>query len=156
MNKFFAAGLIVLDILLFSSLPLTAQSIDAETEKCENAIASVESQLQAGRQLTIELSEIRNVTYSDYPEGRANQYTLAMDGNAVESVLNSSVLMNTLATGIIDRCNSVSLVSFGLYGSGYIVKYGLMNNGEVKIFQCPEDYDPPYYRDLVWGESCSI
>jgi hypothetical protein len=156
MNELLAANLISLNIALFNVLPLSAESIYTETKECQNAIASVENQLQGGRQVTIELSEINKIIgYSDYPKGRPNEYNLSMSGNSVESILSSPVLMNTLATRIIDRCNSVSFVVFSLYQSGYVVSYGLINN-KVEIFNCPEGYDPPYYRDLIWGESCAI
>ena len=166
MSRFFATNLILLDILLFSALPLTAQSIEAESELCRSAIASVENQLQSDRHLTIELSQIEKLQYyPDHPEGRPDGYGLGISGDAAFSVMGSPVLLNALSTEIINSCSSISLVEFGVYQTGNVRTFGLMSNGEVKEFQCPADYDnyPKtdasgqlqfYPRDLVWGESC--
>ena len=85
------------------------------------------------------------------PEGRPHQHAFGMSGSAVETVLSSPVLLDTLTTQIINNCNSVSSVSFGLWQSGFVVVYGLMPNGEVEFFKCPEDfeYNPDTDRDLV-------
>ena len=91
------------------------------------------------------------------PEGRPHQYAFGMGGSAVEAVMYSPVFSNTLATQIIDNCSSISSVSFGLWQSALVSVYGLMPNGEVEPFKCPEDhFHGGGYRDLVWGEYCSV
>lgn len=70
-----------------------------------------------------------------------------MNRSAVEGVLRSPVLLDTLATQIIDNCDSISSVSFGLWQSGFVGVIGLLPNGEVDFFQCPEDYD--YNTEMI-------
>lgn len=157
MNKCFAISLIALNIASFNVLPIQAQNMVVETEECVKAITSGENQLRAVRQLTLELSEIDNGNVSGTPpEGRPNQHAFGLKGEKASSVLSSPVLMNTIATRIIDNCNSISSVSFGVWQTGWLVVYGLIENEGVKIFKCPEDYnyDPETDRDLIWGEFC--
>ena len=97
------------------------------TEECVNAISSVESQLKNDRDLTIEFSPINDRNASGTPpEGRPHQYAFVMRGSAVEGVMNSLVLLDTLATRTIDNCNSISSVSFGQSGTGWFGVFGLM------------------------------
>ena len=119
-------------------------------------IASVQNRIISGRQVTIELSEINNHGYFNYPQNRPNGYSFGMTGNATNSIMNSPVFSKSLATQIINNCNSISSVSFGLWQSGWVEVYGLMPNREIKMFECPEDFDVPYYRDFEWGEHCSM
>ena len=157
MNRFLAVGLIVSNFTLLNVSFVKAQGMVVETEECVNTIASIENQLVTDRQLTLEMSEIndRNAPGKP-PEGRPHQYAFGMSGSAVETILSSPVLLDTLATQIIDNCDSISSVSFGLWQSGLVGVFGLMPNGEVELFRCPEDhFHGGGYRDLVWGESCS-
>lgn len=157
MNGLLAINLIVLDIILLSVLPLEAQNLNTETEGCRKAIKRVENQLQTDRQLTIELSEMSDSNASIAPfEDRPHKYIFGIGGNAASSVMSSPVFSKSLATQIINNCDSVSSVSFGLWQTGWHEIYGLMPNGEIKIFECPEDFDVPYYKDFEWGESCSL
>ena len=158
MNRVLSVGLIVSNIVLLNALPVRAQGMVVATEECVGAISSVESQLKSDRDLTIEFSQIndRNA-YGTPPEGRPHQYAFGMSGSAVEGVMSSPVLLNTLTTQIIDNCDSISSVSFGLWQSGLVSVYGLLPSGEVEPFKCPEDYEfnPDTDRDLVWGEYCA-
>ncbi|WP_019504869.1 hypothetical protein [Pleurocapsa sp. PCC 7319] len=155
MNKSFVVTSLMLGIFSCNTPPPQAQNINLDNKICEDAIASVEGQLKADHQLTIEISETINHSYPDGPEGRPNQYRLGIRGNAANSVMESDVLLNSLATQIINNCNSISLVSFGVYQTDYILDYGLISKGKVEKFQCPEDFDGlPYKRDFQWGESC--
>ena len=146
-------------ILCLRILPLQAQNIDSETEECRAAIASVENQLETGRQLQIEVSGIEKHYYPDHPEGRPNEYGLGVSGDAARSVMSSPMLMSSLAELVINSCNSISLISFNLYQTGAAQVFGLMPNKKVEVLQCPADYDDyfpnPYPRELTWGEFCS-
>lgn len=166
-HDLFTAGLAALNIILFNVLPLTAQSIDAESTECKNAIASVESQLETDNPLEVKFRQMEKLEYyPDHPEGRPNGYGIGMSGNGAFSVMSSPVLLSSLSTKIVDSCNSISMVEFGVYQTGNVRTFGLMSNGEVEEFQCPPDYDDYpimgsggqlqfYPRDLAWGESCA-
>lgn len=167
MNKLLATSLIVLDIISLKVLPLQAQNINSESKECQSAIASVEDRLKTGRQLTIEMSEMSDANASITPfKDRPNKYILGIGGNAAPSVMGSPVFSKSLATQIINNCDSVSSVSFGLWQSGWVNEYGLMSDGKIKIFECPKGFDDypkvtadgeiEYFRDFKWGESCSM
>ena len=158
MNKLFATSVMILPLALLNVLPIQARSIVVETEECVQAIASVENQLVTDRQLKIEMSEISDRNISGIPpKGRPHQYAFGISGKAVEAVMNSPVLLDNLATQIIDNCSSVSSISFGQWRTGWFWVFGLMPNGEVEMFSCPEDhFHGGGYRDLVWGESCPV
>lgn len=158
MGKLLTTGLIAFNIALTDASFIYGQGMVVETKECINAIASVESQLQNERALTIELSEISDRYISGTPpEGRPHQYVFGMGGGAVETVMNSPVLLNSLASRIISNCNSISSVSFAQYRSGWFWVFGLMPSGKVEFFRCPEDhFHGGGYRDLVWGESCPV
>jgi hypothetical protein len=121
MNKLFTFGLIALNITSINVLHVRAQGMVVETKECVSAISEAENQLRGVRQLTLELSEIDNGNVSDTPEGRPNQYAFGLKGEGTRSVFNSPVLMNTIATRIIDNCNSISSVSFGEWGTGWLI-----------------------------------
>ena len=161
MNKPLTVGLVVLiNLSLFGCSRITSQNTDTEPEECSEAIASVEQQLQTVHQTTIELSQMNDNNASITPfEDRPNQYKFGLRG----SVLQSPETLNTLATQIINNCNSVSSVSFGAWQSDMIQIYGLMPDGKVKVFECPRPLgsSPPspedeQYTELVWGEHCSL
>ena len=66
-------------------------------------------------------------------------------------------MLNTFATEIINECNSISSVDFGVWQSSLIGIYGLMPDGDVKLFKCSEGhFHGGGFRDLVWGELCSV
>lgn len=154
MNKSINITLIILKLLLISALPLKAQSFN-KTNDCHIAVDSIKNKLENAYQLRVVNIEMGNIiSYSDYPTGRPNQYSFAMEGTAVESVLNSPVLLNYLAYQIMNYCNSVSLVSFGLVSTDYILNFGLMPNGKVAKFQCPDLQFDPLLTNNSWGELC--
>jgi hypothetical protein len=118
--------------------------------------------LQKGRKIQIvkHVSGFRDISedYPDYPAGRSQEYLFAMKGAAVESVLNSSKIMENISTKIIRNCSSIGSVTFGLSNSGFFRTVGLFPDDRIKIFNCAEDlgisYDPrkrePRTR-LKWG-----
>ncbi|MDJ0724203.1 MAG: hypothetical protein QNJ38_03740 [Prochloraceae cyanobacterium] len=124
---------------------------------CQDAVASVEKQLNKIDRVKVESSEILNQNYPYHPKGRPNNYKLVISGDEANAVMNNDILLNSLATQIINNCDSISLVRFNLYFTGYILEYGLMPDGTVKKFQCPAGFKigEPYPRPLEWGEQCS-
>lgn len=168
MKRFLLAHLILLDILLFNGLPLSAQGIETESEECKSAIASVKNQIETApqsesmqnRQLEVKFSEIQKVDYyPNYPEGRPNGYTFGINPDvALPSLMNSPVFLTNLATQVINSCDTISMVSFGTYQTNSGIRtFGLTSDGRVELFECPKDYNdyyPNYYRELTWGESC--
>ena len=129
---------------------------NSEKQSCEDAIASVERQLQE-RQLTVGISKKNNYNYPDHPKGRPDSYSFGIGGNTAASTISLDELLNSIATEIINSCDSISQVGFGVFQTDNLVNYGLMPNGKVEKFQCPADFAGyPSEREFKWGEFCSL
>ena len=71
--------------------------------------------------------------------------------------MNSSKLLTSIATPIIDSCDSISLVSFSVYKTHWYQHFGLMPNGKVEEFKCVGSFDDkpvPGYNS-GWGFLCT-
>ena len=114
--------------------------------------------MQSDRDLSFKFLNINDSNaFETAPKGRPNQYAFRMSGNAVNTVMSSPVLLNTLATGIINNYNSASSVNFDMWQSGLTQVYGLIQNGELKPFKCPKNYlYGGGYKNLVLGEHCPV
>jgi len=139
------------------------ENIVANTSQCDLAVASVENQLTSGRSLQIEMSEkvSGDELFGKPPAERPERHSFGMSGDAVSSVMGSPVFLNSLATEIINDCDTVSAVSFNLWQSDYIEVFGLKDGQNVERFTCSlegyDPYDPETHkgRKPSWGDNCS-
>jgi hypothetical protein len=137
--------LLTISTAMFSSLTMALTiniqpSSSSPTSLCQDAVQSVRSQIQTGRNLEILPTIKRNVStgYSDAPIGRPDEYVIPLRGAESLNILNSPQMMTTLARRIISQCDNASLVTFGIANSGNIVSLGLMPNGSISVFNCIE------------------
>ncbi|KST66557.1 hypothetical protein [Mastigocoleus testarum] len=166
-NKLFAitaVSLLSLASLSLSIMPSEANTTTAQlknkrfnlTKKCRAAITTATNRLEKNPSLKVVQSPTDRVPYDYYPQGRPHRQSFYLQGAGVKPIMNSSVLMASIAKPVINNCNSVSLVSFGTFGTDWIEDFGLMSNGKVQQFNCPSGFAPPFYpRPLRWGESCN-
>ena len=75
-----------------------------------------------------------------------------MRGPATLSVLYSDKFLTRIAKDIIDNCSSISMVTFGEYGTDHIATYGLFKNSKVVAFECVD----PLTIKTVWGQTGCI
>jgi hypothetical protein len=153
-------------ILLFAlvnitTLPTTVKAQDSNVE-CKKAVANAKNRLQKVPNVLVEQVWTRNnkENYSDFPQGRPIEYIFYLTGSkhngrmievGIKKVENSPQFLKFISQDIINKCNSVSSVSFGNVlspGCGRI--FGLMPDGTVNEFQ---DVDVSSGRQLKWGES---
>lgn len=153
MYKFIATGLVTLNSLLFLAMPLQAQEIK-EKKDCTATISKAQRIIEAGRSIQVlfstqDISEL----YPDHPVNRPYRYVFTMQGSANRSILSSPKFMKSIATNIINQCNSISLVTFGLYASDVDSSIGLMPNGSVNFFDCLEAGTG---RGVTWGQAICL
>ncbi len=148
----------IASITLSPSLPAYGQQ---PARTCTQAKASAQRRLTALRNLTVR-TQTRSIAsdYPDHPVGRPNSHGLIMRGRAAESVLQSPQMMTAIATDIITACETVSMVTFSLDGSGWFLNIGLLPGGTIGGFRCAEEVgvQPGSGVDrLSWGlQYCSI
>ncbi len=65
--------------------------------------------------------------------------------------MSSPKFIAAIATDIIQACDDVSLVTFGVTNSAYEHSLGLMPGGDVKLFDCLEPTEPN--MKLTWGQT---
>ena len=137
--------LLTISTAMFSSLTMALTinvqpSSSSPSYLCQDAIQSVRSQIQTGRNLEVLPTIKRNVStgYTDAPTGRPDEYVIPLRGAESLNILSSPQMMTTLARQIISQCANVSLVTFGIANSGNIVSLGLMPDGGILIFNCIE------------------
>lgn len=127
--------------LTLTALHLGIQPSHGNPERqCQEAVQSVRSQIQTGRNLEILPTIKRNAAavYSDAPIGRPDEYVIPLRGAEALNILSSPQMMTNLARQIISQCPNASMVTFGIANSGNIVSLGLMPDGSMAIFNCIE------------------
>jgi hypothetical protein len=78
---------------------------------------------------------------------------LNLSGSAAPDVMNSPQLQTSIATNIIQSCETIGIVQFGVYQSSWVDTFGLMSDGSVERFQCQEPGTP---ISRIWGNiGCS-
>lgn len=130
MQKLIATGLIALNIFLSPTMTVRAQEV--RKQDCTAAIANAQKRIETGRsvEVIVRSSEISQ-EYPDHPADRLYQYKLLLQGNASESIMNSPQFMKLIAEPIINNCNTVGLVTFAVYQSGWNLSIGLMPEGKI-------------------------
>ncbi|ACK68392.1 hypothetical protein PCC8801_4473 (plasmid) [Rippkaea orientalis PCC 8801] len=100
-------------------------------------------------EISIYLENISDI-YQNAPTGKT--ITFALDGESVNLILSSRIIMLILSKDIIQNCHDdrVYLVVFAKNHSGYSEAFGLIN-GEIKYFKI---VTPPC-TPLLWGSNCN-
>lgn len=140
-------SLIVLNAAAFSFIPFAVKAQNGHggfrrTSTCATAVATAKRTIENGRQVRVEarrydINQYSN--YASYPSNRPNGYLLLLNGPATDSIMNSPVFMEAVATDILETCDSASAVRIAPgYGTGWHAIYGLID-GDVQPFECIED-----------------
>lgn len=154
-HQIMANGVIAANIIFLISSPLQAQNIKAISD-CNATLESAKNKIQKNRRVKVVNIYKLNITedYKLYPKNRPHSYTFALKGAATESILNSDKFLTSISRDIINQCPSISIVEFGFKNSDYMVTYGLLDNKQIKYFDCINNND--YYQTqqnqkLPWG-----
>jgi hypothetical protein len=167
--KWIVSGLCLLHGLCWNMVPVNAQDyVNAQAptgETCVMTINEAIAQIQLGRRINLDVERIDLSTWATgYPAERPLGLIFAMGGYGrgisadTEAILSSPVMMEAIATRIIEQCPSISYVAFAANNSGWRVPFGVIN-GSVEGFRC---MDEPNHRirarqSAQWGfYDCSI
>lgn len=140
MLKLQALGVALIQALCSISLPVYAQENQVNLDsQCLTVVQTAQSKLQNGRNLSVRMRTIDQSEHrDDFPTNRPIAVQLIMDGTTTASVMRSSQLMKSISTNIIQNCQSVSVVIFGVNRSGWHTTFGLFDQGRIEEFQCFE------------------
>ena len=148
-----AFAVITAGFLGLSAFILPSQARSQETtQSCEIALSNAKNRIEQERDITVEI-DIKDSSeeYPDPPDGRPTIIWFEVEGNAAESVMESPVFQRAIASEIINSCNSVGAVSFGVSHTGWINTIGLMRDGTIQKFECV-DHDPERSSPYPWGQ----
>jgi hypothetical protein len=143
MRKTLISLVLCLKIFGLSDISVAAQeevSSPSTTLDCSTTVLDVRDELEQGRDLRVVAIQVidKSNIYPDHPRGRSLGYQFDMLGDAVDDVMNSNQLLTKLSTEIINACDTVGTVTFGLRYSDWGQTYGFMGNGKVEEFRCAE------------------
>ena len=164
-KKLLASAAVSLLSLTAFTVPIFAETITIAsqpkdknfnlTKECLTAITNTKNKLEKIPQIQVVKSPIFEVSYSDHFQGRPHKQEFYIQGASVNSVMSSPVLLNTIATPIINTCDSIGLVVFGVYQTDWSKNFALMPNGKVELIECSAEFEVyPYKRRFRWEQSC--
>lgn len=145
------------EILGFDEFPSNLkQSQETIQQQCNAVVQAATARFGSIRNVrvanfeTIDLSE----RYRNYPANAPVGVMFALEGRAVDDVLNSPRLMTDISSQIIAGCTPVSWVQIGLYQSSAYAIFGLINGGVSAFRTCIDESSPRWYSEdlLNWGE----
>ncbi len=123
---------------------------------CDAAIAQTEQQIRAVPNTQITTRNQRPHGYTDGPANRPSSFTFILGGSGGSNILASPVLMNSMASQLIENCASTGLVAFSVGANDdNFTNYGLMPERLVRPFQYklgPDSERSP----AQWGEQIRL
>lgn len=132
-------------------------SVKQSDTPCNRALENVRSRIQNDRHLSVEwqTEEIPSYWQESAPAGRPYRLTIILGKprersyQLVRDILASTQMLTAMTNQLIDACDDVSLVTYGLWGSGELRTFGLIN-GTVREFEYVgnSDSEPTQLR---WG-----
>lgn len=144
--------------VLAKGITITSQPKDKNfnlTKECLTAITNAKNKLEKIPQIQVVKSPIFAINYPNHHQGHPHKQEFHIQGASVNSVMNSPVLLNTIATPIIKTCDSINLVVFEVHQTDWSRNFALMPNGKVELTKCPVDFEVyPYQRSFGLGQSC--
>jgi hypothetical protein len=165
-RQWVAGGLVLANSLLWGAIAIptsaNAQERNAQ-EMCMDALNLAQSRILDNRTINLQVRAFdlsgRVGSPSDRPKGvefRMADFSRPGPTPDGETILTSPVFMKSIATDVIDRCSTVSYVTFSAASTGWQVPHGLVN-GTVEAFQCMERPEGRRGFTPPWGfYDCSI
>jgi hypothetical protein len=144
-------------VMTLGTLLCVPVKANVESE-CQAIIQNVEATISNRHNVRPARVERRSVEDFGYRVPRSNSgemfpraYLLVMpSSNQGENFLSSPSLMQSYAQVISDQCRPVSMVAFGLDGTGWVIMYGIDGSGDMRQFECAES-DRATQQELRWG-----
>lgn len=124
--------------------------LESISTSCQNMILAGTEKIKDSwqiRQIRTELVDLTK-TYDDHPQGQPLGFSFIIEGKEADTVMGAGKLQHQISHHVINNCNRISLVEFGVYQTDWSLSYGLFEDGEIKRFDCQEPGPGP---SLVWG-----
>ena len=150
LNKLIATGLIFTNIMFLFSSSVQAQNRKLSVE-CNAALQRAKKQIQKNRKVKVVYTGQEDISqdYKSYPKNRPFSHLFGLTGSATQSILSSEKFLTAIATDIINKCPSISMVEFNEYRTDHVESYGLLGNNTIGIFKCIDWEVAP--KKLDWG-----
>lgn len=155
----FLSMLVACSSLLFNTnLPKAlTQEIEVISDTCMQALENVVPTLQNGRSFSVEwqVKEIPLYWQTGAPVGRPYRVIISLGGQRedsyqfVDDLLASPQMLTAMSHELINKCDEVSVVTYGRWGSGYLRTFGLIE-GTVQEFKYVSQ-SPSGITHLKWG-----
>lgn len=126
------------------------RSVESSAAQCNRAVLRAKNRLEQVKNVQVDRMRrysLREI-YSDAPADRPFSYGFGIRGNGADAVMNSPKFLTALTREIVSGCSDVSAVSFNVSESDWMVRYGLLKNGNVGEFTC---LDPEPGLRPKWG-----
>ncbi|MCU0567084.1 MAG: hypothetical protein MUF49_10860 [Oculatellaceae cyanobacterium Prado106] len=154
-----ASGLLMTNALLWGAIAVPSPALAQERSAkdiCLEAIIATQKRIVEGRTINLEMQVLDLDESRGYLGDRSQELQFIMgdfsrpgltpDGRAV---LQSPVLMQSMATEIISDCPSIGSVVFAAADSEWAISFGLIEGG-VQAFQCLQR-EPWESSPAPWG-----
>jgi hypothetical protein len=126
------------------------------SEACTTAISEATRRFNEVAQVRVigaSKNDLPAYNYSSYPFNRPNGYSFLLTGAGVRTVSASPRFVESIVTDIMTNCDTVSIVSLGVYqtgGGGWT--FGFSETGKPELFNCVEpDRSRPDDYKFGWG-----
>ena len=143
-RQIITTGLIIAEIMLLFSSSAQAQNRKFSVE-CNAALQAAKNQIQKNRKVKIVKTIKYDISksYRSYPKNRPFSHIFGLTGAAEK-------FLTTIATDIINKCPTLSMVEFNEYRTDHVESYGLLlGNNTIGIFKCIDWEVAP--KKLDWG-----
>lgn len=131
----------------------------AYASACEEALVSAREKLNSVSDANVVDFGSSRHEYLEYPDDRVLVYDFTLENNdGAISVMNSPEFLTIITTWVIDSCDSIGVVDYGIIGSDWVRSYGIMDADTYQIeqqigqFECLDPRIAPEETDEVpWG-----
>lgn len=99
-------------------------------------------------ELIQDLYEEENLYEEGAPTNKPKHVSIFIRGNQPETIMQSKSMLQYASQEILNQCDGVGLLTIGVWGSGYVQRYGWVD-GDIQPFRCRQ---PGLNTNLQWGE----
>ncbi|MBW4552935.1 MAG: hypothetical protein KME35_17765 [Aphanocapsa sp. GSE-SYN-MK-11-07L] len=129
---------------------------------CKQAFLDSKKRLEKMRGVQVVRAETRKHGYANFPSGRSQEYFIVIANNQLgENVMNSPVLLTSIASTITSACSAIGFVNFAINQTDWVRGYGVVGN-RVTAFKCLDldirnreqtyiDGQGNIYQEVSWG-----
>ena len=149
MHKHFLSHLLIISILFpINILARAAEINEGVSLQCEQQIETSEEKLSKITDLNLVKSGTEKYTSSEpkRPLYATHSIYFITNNRGGKNLMNSPVVMNSIATELFKKCDAAGSIIFGLNKSERSEIFGKMTDGTIQKFECTENLE-----NIIWG-----